>query len=132
NLPTPVADSPTGTVSYAYDPVGNRLTRNSKLETLNSQSFSYGSNDWLTSDVYDANGNTATNGANVYQYDWANRLTNAVIGSKTISITYNAAGHRVRKVVSEAAQTTITRYLVDDHNPTGYAQVLEEHKALDS
>ncbi len=125
------------TLAYTYDPVGNRLTRNSELGTLNSQSLSYGSNDWLTSDTYDANGNTETGrqsaGAAIHcLYDWANRLTNAIIGSKTIALTYNADGQRVKKVVTETGQTTTTCYLVDDHNPTGYAQVVEEHISLDS
>ena len=123
--------------SYTYDIVGNRLTRGSDHGALNPQSFSYGSNDWLNTDTYDANGNTQTGQASstvplVCLYDWANRLTNAVIGSKTIALTYNASGHRVRKVVTEAGQTTTTRYLVDDHNLTGYAQVLEEHISLNS
>jgi RHS repeat-associated protein len=110
-----------GNVAYQYDSVGNRTSRQSTISQLPSTSSGYGVNDWLNSDVYDSNGNTRTNGVNVYLYDWANRLTNANNGS--ITILYNADGHRIRKV----AGGLTTLYLVDERNLTGYAQVLEEH-----
>jgi hypothetical protein len=40
----------------------------------------------------------------------------------TVTILYDGDGNRVAKQVG----TTITRYLVDDLNPTGYPQVVEE------
>lgn len=48
-----------------------------------------------------------------------NRLVKRGTG---ITITYDADGHRVSKTVNGAT----THYLVDDRNPTGYAQVLGE------
>ena len=47
--------------------MGNRLNRASTVPALPAQSLAYGSNDWLTTDTYDDNGNTATNGANVFE-----------------------------------------------------------------
>jgi hypothetical protein len=38
----------------------------------------------------------------------------------------DAFGNRVSKTVSNTSGTTTTQYLVDDMNPTGYAQVLDE------
>jgi len=112
--------APTGTISYEYDPVGNRTNRTSSVSGITNQVFSYNTNDWLTSDVYDNNGNTRTNGTNVYQYDYANRLTNANNGA--VVITYDADGNRVRKLTA----TTTNLYLVATVNPSGYAQVVEE------
>ena len=43
----------------------------------------------------------------------------------TALITYNGDGSRVKKTVG----TTTTYYLLDDQNPSGYAQVLEEWTA---
>ena len=39
---------------------------------------------------------------------------------------YDGDGHRVRKLVTENGVTTVTKYLVDERNPTGSAQVVEE------
>ena len=39
-----------------------------------------------------------------------------------MTITYDGDGNRVQKIANGAT----TRYLVDDLNPTGYAQVVEE------
>ena len=38
----------------------------------------------------------------------------------------DAFGNRVSKTVSNTSGTTTTQYLVDDLNPTGYSQVLDE------
>jgi RHS repeat-associated protein len=43
-------------------------------------------------------------------------------GSVTVTLAYDADGNRVAKTVNGVT----TRYLVDDLNPTGYAQVVEE------
>jgi len=49
-----------------------------------------------------------------------------VKGTTTITMKYDAFGNRVSKAVTTAGVTTTTQYLVDDLNPTGYAQVLDE------
>ncbi|MBV9791806.1 MAG: hypothetical protein JOZ51_26690, partial [Chloroflexi bacterium] len=67
-----------------------------------------------------ANGNTLTGDGISYTYDFENRLTTSSQGNTTI--VYDGDGNRV-------AQTTdgvTTRYLVDDRNPSTYAQVVEE------
>jgi RHS repeat-associated protein len=116
----------TGAIAYAHDPVGNRTNRASTLAALTNQVFGYNTNDWLTIDTFDSAGNTRTNAGNVFLYDWANRLTNAVIGTTNVSIVYNADGQRVKKTVVFSTTTNITLYLVDSRNPSGYAQVMEE------
>jgi YD repeat-containing protein len=115
-----------GTVAYGYDPVGNRTNRQSTISQLPSSSSTYTANDWLTADTYDANGNTTVSSANSYEYDALNRLTN--VNSGAVLISYDGDGNRVRKTVSATATTTYS--LVDDRNPSGYAQVLEEYQSV--
>jgi hypothetical protein len=45
-------------VSYVYDPVGNRTQKTSTLPGYPGGLSSYNPNDQLTTDTYDANGNT--------------------------------------------------------------------------
>ena len=109
-----------GTVNYGFDVVGNRTNRTSTISALPTSNYSYNANDWLSNDTYDANGNTTVSATTNYQYDVLNHLTNANSGG--VIIGYDGDGNRVSKKVG----STTTYYLVDDVNPSGYAQVLEE------
>jgi RHS repeat-associated protein len=111
-----------GAVGYTLDPVGNRLTRTSTLPVLGPQTFSYDGNDQLTSDAYDLNGNTTSSDGNTYTYDSQNRLVSKTGPGGTVTLVYDCDGNRVAKT----AGGVTTKYLVDDLNPTGYLQVLEE------
>ena len=62
---------------------------------------------------------TSANG-NAYQYDSRNELVGMNGGA--VGLVYDGDGNRVEKTVNGVT----TRYLVDDLNPTGYAQVVEE------
>jgi RHS repeat-associated protein len=140
-----IQDGKNGNVSYSYDNVGNRLSRTSSLSGLVNQSFSYDANDRLNGDQYDANGNTKSAPAsqppvtpqqpgaggsplNAQQilgtdsYDSENRLTQRNGNNGSVTLLYDGDGNRVQQTVN--GQTTT--YLVDDRNPTGYAQVVEE------
>jgi len=91
------------------------------LGTLGAQTLIYNPNDWLTNtDKYDSNGNTTNSAGNNYQYDALNHVTN--VSNSGILLTYDGDGNRISKTVSGAT----TYYLLDDRNPSGYAQVLEE------
>ena len=109
-----------GSVSYAYDVVGNRLSRTSSIAGLPAQTLTYDSNDRLTSDAYDANGNTRTADGNTFTYNFENRIKSVNGGS--ITTVYDGDGKRAAKIVGGVT----TKYLVDDLNPTGYSQVVEE------
>jgi RHS repeat-associated protein len=109
-----------GALTYNLDTVGNRLSRDSTLASLAAQTFAYNPNDQLTSEGYDPNGNTISVDGNTYAYDFENRLVSKNGGA--VSIVYDCDGNRVAKTVNGAT----TSYLVDDRNPTGYVQVLEE------
>jgi len=111
-----------GTVGYKYDAVGNRTNRTSSVSGVTNQAFTYNGNDQLTTDSYDANGSTTNSASNSFAYEVENRLTSATVGGTNITLVYDGDGNRVRKIIG----TTTNLYLVDDRNPTGYAQVLEE------
>jgi RHS repeat-associated protein len=122
-----------GSLSYALDPVGNRTNRlgsGSVTNTLPPVTSAFGANDWLTTDAYDNNGNTlwTTNGASAtgpYYYDVENRLTNF---NNSVGLTYNGEGLRVKKTLGDSVGIF---YVLDDRNPSGYAQVLEEWTAVE-
>jgi hypothetical protein len=109
-----------GALSYVLDGAGNRLSRTSTLATIASATHTFDANDQLTSDIYDANGNTTSSGGDTFAYDFENRLISKNNGA--VTVLYDCDGNRVAKTVGGVT----TQYLVDDLNPTGYLQVLEE------
>jgi RHS repeat-associated protein len=130
-----IQDGKNGTVTYGYDNVGNRLTRNSSLSGVTNQALGYDANDRLNGDQYDANGNTRN--APVSQpttlnsqqllgtdsYDSENRLTQRTgTNGSALRLVYDGDGNRVQEIVDGQTKS----YLIDDRNPTGYAQVVEE------
>ena len=113
-------------ITYGFDAVGNRTNRTSGVAGITNQSPTFTANDWLAGDGYDSNGSTTNSTGIAYQYDVLNHLTNANNGA--VVIAYDGDGNRICKKVGG----TTTYYLVDDRNPSGYAQVLEEWTATGS
>lgn len=111
-----------GKLSYGYDPVGNRTNRTSWVSGITNQSPACGANDWLTTDTYDTNGNTKLPSGVAYLYDPLDRLISAMNGASIVTLGYDGDGNCVFKT---AGGVTI-HYLVDDRNPSGYAQVIYE------
>ena len=109
-----------GAVDYSYDPVGNRTDLSSTLAPIPSATYAYDANDRLLVDTYDNNGNTLASGGDTFAYDFEDHLT-AFNGSQVVNV-YDGDGNRVAR--SEAGGTTL--YLIDDRNPTGFAQVVDE------
>lgn len=114
------------TISYTYDPVGNRLA---KTDSGGMTSYSYDGNDRLLSEggntyTYDANGNTLSKSDGInnttYAYDFENRLTSSQTPVSTLNYGYDVDGIRVGSTVDGVT----TAYLVDKNRD--YAQVLEE------
>ena len=113
--------SKNGTVAYGLDPVGNRLSQTASIPGIPTTGFSYDADDRiLSTESYDANGNTTVFGSRTFTYDFANRLKSMNGGA--VTLVYDGDGNRAAKTVGGAT----TRYLVDNLNPTGYAQVVEE------
>jgi RHS repeat-associated protein len=116
-----ITNAPTaGSIIYVYDNVGNRLSRTSTVPGISAQADTYNSDDESASTTFDNEGNTKSLGSNQYTYDSENRLISFNNGQ--ISYTYNGDGRLVRR----AAAGRVTTYLVDEANPTGYAQIAEE------
>ncbi len=113
---TSEAISGVGTVSYIYDPVGNRKQTTSTIPQIPAGLFNYDANDRLSTDTYDANGNTVSSGGTGNVYDFENHL----ISHGAVTMVYDGDGNRVAKTLNGIT----TRYLVDDLNPTGFAQVI--------
>ena len=65
-------------------------------------------------------GNTLTSGGKAFAYDFEKRLKS--MNGTVVTLQYDGDGNRVAKTVAGVT----TRYLVDDLNPTGYVQVVEE------
>jgi RHS repeat-associated protein len=108
NLPNDSVPGLNGSVAYSYDDVGNRLSRTvsgALASTLPSvPEYHYNANDdpTNTSDIPATDPTTVEN----------------VQGRMIL----DADGNLVRKIVS----TVTTDYLIAEHNPTGYSQVVEE------
>jgi RHS repeat-associated protein len=118
-----------GVIDYVYDQVGNRQSRTSSVTGIANQTFGYDANDRLTSDIYDNNGNTTLGHLDgivqpvIDSYDYENHLTQRTGGTgSNVTLAYDGDGNKVRET---ANGQTIT-YLIDNQNPTGYAQVVEE------
>jgi RHS repeat-associated protein len=109
-----------GSVDYGLDSVGNRLSQNSSIPGISTGGFTFDANDRLSTETYDANGNTLTTGNRTFTYDSENRLKS--MNGAAVTLQYDGDGNRVAKTVGG----TTTRYLVDDLNPTHYSQVVEE------
>jgi YD repeat-containing protein len=79
----------------------------------------------MSTETYDANGNTLTSGGRNFAYDSENRLTS--MNSGAVSIVYDGFGNRV----AETAGGVTTKYLVeDDVNPTGLPGGWPTHKTI--
>jgi RHS repeat-associated protein len=74
----------------------------------------------MNGQTYDNNGNVLTSGGNTHTYDFEDRLK--TVNGTGVVIVYDGDGNRVQVT---AGGVTI-KYLIDDLNPTGYAQVVEE------
>jgi RHS repeat-associated protein len=115
-----------GVVGYGLDPVGNRLSESSSLSGISSGSWGYNSDDEVSSESYDANGNVTMTGGKSFTYDSENHLMSMSETGTAVSIVYDGDGNRVSKTVTANGVPATTLYLIDDLNPTGYAQVVEE------
>ncbi len=108
-----------GNLGYGLDPVGNRTSATSTVSGLSPASGSFNADDELGSETYDNNGNVTATGGKTFAYDAENHLVS--MGS-TAALLYDGDGNRVAKTVSGVT----TKYLVDDLNPTGYPQIVDE------
>jgi RHS repeat-associated protein len=109
-----------GTLTYGLDPVGNRQSLASTVTGISQQSASYNVNDQVLANTYDSNGNTLGANGRSYAYDSMDRMTSFNNGA--VKMVYDGDGNRVAKTVGGVT----TQYLVDELNPTGLPQVMDE------
>jgi RHS repeat-associated protein len=109
-----------GSASYGLDPVGNRTSVTSSFSGFNPIAGTYNADDEISSETYDANGNVLATKGKTYTYDSENHMTSENNGQ--VTMIYDGDGNRVAKTVGGVT----TLYLVDDLNPTGLPQVVEE------
>jgi RHS repeat-associated protein len=102
-------------VPYPTNPVTT-----STLPSIANSAATFNLDDWMSPETYDSNGNTLTTGGKSFSYDSENHLMSMNGGA--VKLIYDGDGNRVAKI----ANGVTTQYLVDDLNPTGYAQVVEE------
>jgi RHS repeat-associated protein len=122
---TDPASVQTYTTDYAYDAVGNRLTKN-------TDNYIYNNVDQLITEnsityTYDLNGNLETktdaSGTTTYSYDYDNRLVQVIApNSSPITYKYDVDGNRVEATTTAGT----TRYLVDTNR--SLAQILAEYR----
>jgi YD repeat-containing protein len=116
---------------YTYDLDGNR-TKETQTSggTTSTTTYIYNADNEMTSQTvggtttsftYDSNGSQLTNGGTTYTYNVRNELNTATTSGVTTSYVYDDAGDRVQ----ETTGSTTTYYLIDDNNPTGYAEPIE-------
>ena len=117
-----LAPSRNNGITYSLDLVGNRTSESSSLPDILSGSFSFNADDELSSETYDPNGNVTAEGGKTFTYDSQNEMLSMTATGKSVGMVYDGDGNRVAKTVNGVT----TLYLVDDLNPTGYAQVVEE------
>ncbi len=124
-----------GAIGYTLDKVGNRSARLSSVAGIPNQTNTFNARDWLDGDTYTANGSTQIGGTALGEplgtdaYDFEERLiVRTKADGSTINLSYDADGIRIAKTLLDASAqpTSITSWLVDTNNLTGYAQVFEE------
>jgi len=109
-------------VDYGYDNAYRLTSETISVVSPGSLVATYDHTDDRQSGItYDNNGNTTVASGVTYGYDFLNRLTSAT-SSGGITFTYDGDGTRVQATASGVT----TSYLVDDQNPTGSPQVVEE------
>jgi len=113
--------TPAGAIGATYDHTGDRLSRTSTVAGIAAASATYDANDRQTGITYDNNGNTTLASGVTYGYDFLNRLTSAT-NNGGIALKYDGDGNRIQ----ETASGTTTNFLIDENNPTGVPQIVEE------
>ena len=126
----------TDTMTYSYDPVGNRLTKAHRGVTT---TYAYNNRDMLLSEwdgsdstrySYDSAGRTLTKvdagGTTHYFWEDEDRLDSLHTPSTGVKYAYDADGRRVK----EAAGGTVKQYLIDPLLP--YGQVIAQTDGSDA
>jgi RHS repeat-associated protein len=135
------SSGPWGTITYAYDQVGNRVRM---VQGSTTTVYCYGNynrlNGYYTTTscsspsmayTYDANGNTATKtGSWTYSYSYANQLTKVVQSGTTVQLnSYDGSGDRVLQTTAASSYTYsyMGLNILYDKNVTGNTTTVTKH-----
>jgi RHS repeat-associated protein len=131
------ASGPSGTVTFAYDPVGNLVTAASAdipdpLVNLGTLAYGGGGGTGgrgrrLPGDppgphavtaagaglayLYDDNGNMKSRAGSLFDWDFGDRMARARVGTAEVRFVYDCAGHRVIKEETDGAAVESTWYI---------------------
>jgi RHS repeat-associated protein len=114
------ATGPYGNIAYAYDAVGNRLSKTTDGQT-DTYTYEQGTNRLRSVEgatpkafTYDPNGNTLSEDERAYAYNQHNRLTSILQnGSSLAEYVYNGEGQRVKKLTHD--ETRLFHYDLSGH-----------------
>jgi RHS repeat-associated protein len=104
------AEGDYGSLSYVYDPVGNRLSQNSVTYTYNAMNELISVSDGTTFAYGNGNRTQKTKGSNkwIYTYDYSNRLTKVEKNDTTVGeYVYDGDGKRIQKTENGTTTTYI-------------------------
>ena len=93
------------TITYTYDPVGNRLTRTDSLEGLTS--YTYDANDQLRTAVQGASITSSTYDLN------GNLISRVVDGGESVQYAWNSKGELIRVTATNGATVHDSRFVND-------------------
>ena len=85
-----------------------------------AQTVTYNADDQLSTETYDANGNTLSTGGKTFAYDSENHLV--LMNGGAVTLAYDGDGNLFSKTVNGVT----TKFLIDDMNPAQLPQVMEE------
>ncbi len=96
-----------GTLSWLYDPNGNRQSETRNAGTM---PYVYSPPNWLVQKGSEtrprtANGNTLSTGTAGFAYDGFNRLATSTTAAETTTYSYNALGQRTKKINQNGLST---------------------------
>jgi RHS repeat-associated protein len=123
-----------GNVAYAYDPAGNRTNQISSISGLPTDSYTYDTNDEVSSDNNDNNpdyehdscmttwGGYSWQGSG-FPYDYLDRMAYGANPNDFCKYWYDGDDNLIQRQVDNG--NSILK-VIDDLNPSGYPQVLEE------
>jgi len=92
--------------AYAYDAVGNRTAYTRTITSTIATVYTYDAANRLATQngesvfAWDDNGNLLSDGSAVYEFNQANRLISATVGTTTTQYAYNGNGARLRLIIN--------------------------------
>lgn len=117
-----------GGITYGYDAVGNRTNQASTISGISSDSCAFDTNDEVLTDTkgnspaFDSDNNMTNWGNDSWSADYLDRMTHAQNASHSCNYSYDSEDNVIERQLDGSPILDV----VDDGNPSGYPQVLEQ------